>query len=111
MIELQEKEKATAVLVGIDRFRTREKTEYSMRELENIFDTEVMDRTGLILQIFSKRARTKEAKLQVESAQLKYLLPRLVGMRKNLSRQGGCSGRLSNKGAGEKQIELDRRRI
>ena len=69
------------------------------------------DRNGVILQIFSTRARTREARLQVKSAQLQYMLPRLVGMRKNLSRQGGGSGRLSNKGAGEEKLELDRRHI
>ena len=82
-----------------------------VRNLEKILDTEVIDRTGLILQIFAKRARTREARLQVEYAQLQYMLPRLVGMGKTLSRQGGGSGRLSNKGSGEKQLELDRRRI
>ena len=82
-----------------------------VRNLEKILDTEVIDRTGLILQIFAKRAGTREARLQVESAQLQYMLPRLVGMGKTLSRQGGGSGRLSNKGSGEKQLELDRRRI
>ena len=82
-----------------------------VRNLEDILDTEVMDRTGLILQIFSTRARTREAKLQVESARLQYLLTRLAHMRTGLSRQGGGSGRLSNKGAGEEQLELDRRHI
>ena len=82
-----------------------------IRNLEKAFDTEVIDRTGLILQIFSERAHTREAKLQVESAKLQYLLPRLSGMRSNLSRQGGGSGRLSNKGAGETKLELDRRHI
>ena len=82
-----------------------------VRNLEDLLDTEVMDRTGLILQIFSTRARTREAKLQVESARLQYLLPRLAHMRTGLSRQGGGSGRLSNKGAGEEQLELDRRHI
>jgi len=71
----------------------------------------VMDRTSLILRIFSERARTREARLQVESASLKYMLPRLVGMRESLGRQGGASGSMSNKGQGEKQIELDRRHI
>lgn len=86
-------------------------TPMQVRNLENALDTEVLDRTGIILQIFSTRARTREAKLQVESARLEYMLPRLAGMRKNLSRQGGGSGRLSNKGAGEEKIELDRRHI
>ena len=81
------------------------------RNLEKALDTEVIDRTGLILQIFAKRAKTREARLQVEYAQLQYMLPRLAHMKTSLSRQGGGSGRLSNKGSGEKQLELDRRRI
>lgn len=81
------------------------------RNLEKELDTEVMDRTGLILQIFSRRARTREARIQVEYAQLQYALPRLAHMNRTLTRQGGGSGRLSNKGAGEKQLELDRRHI
>lgn len=71
----------------------------------------VLDRTTLILDIFAIRARTREAKLQVESARLKYLLPRLVGMHEALTRQGGTSGSMSSRGAGEKKLELDRRRI
>ena len=82
-----------------------------IRNLERILDTEVIDRTGLILQIFAKRARTRESRMQVEYAQLQFMLPRLAGMRTELSRQGGGSGRLSNQGAGEKKLELDRRRI
>ncbi len=82
-----------------------------VRNLEKALDTEVMDRTGIILHIFSLRARTNEARMQVEYARLEYILPRLAGMYKGLSRQGGGSGRLSNKGAGEQKIELDRRRI
>ena len=82
-----------------------------MVNLSNELKVEVIDRTGLILNIFAERARTKEARLQVDYAQLKYMLPRLVGLRANLSRQGGTGGSLSNKGSGEKQIELDRRKI
>lgn len=82
-----------------------------MRNLQKELELPVMDRTGLILDIFSNRAKTKEAKLQVETAKLKYMLPRLVGMHESLSRQGGASGSMSNKGAGEKKLELDRRRI
>ena len=82
-----------------------------VRNLEKALDTEVLDRTGLILQIFARRAHTRESRLQVEYAQLQYMLPRLAHMRTSLSRQGGGSGRLSNKGSGEKQLELDRRRI
>lgn len=79
--------------------------------LKEALQVAVLDRTNLILQIFSDRARTREAKLQVEVANLQYLLPRLVGAYDALSRQGGGSGSMSNKGAGEKKIELDRRRI
>ena len=82
-----------------------------IRNLGKELETVILDRTGLILEIFSERARTREAKLQVESAQLQYLLPRLAGMRQNLDRQGGNSGSRSSRGAGEKQIELDRRHI
>ena len=77
----------------------------------------VLDRTNLILDIFAMRARTREAKLQVETARLQYILPRLVGMRENLSRQGGSGsasggkGSVSNRGAGETKLELDRRKI
>lgn len=82
-----------------------------MRNLQQELDLEVMDRTGLILDIFSERAKTREAKLQVETAKLQYMLPRLVGLHEALGRQGGASGSLSNKGSGEKKIELDRRKI
>ena len=85
-------------------------TPSQLRNLQQELDTAVMDRTNLILEIFSKRAGTREARLQVEVASLQYLLPRLVGMHEALSRQGGGSG-LANKGAGEKKLELDRRRI
>lgn len=82
-----------------------------LRNLQNVLEKPVMDRTTLILEIFSSRAKTKEAKLQVEVARLQYMLPRLVGLHDALSRQGGASGAMSNKGAGEKKIELDRRRL
>lgn len=85
-------------------------TPSQLRNLQQELETAVMDRTNLILEIFSKRARTREARLQVELASLQYLLPRLVGMHEALSRQGGGSG-LANKGAGEKKLELDRRKI
>lgn len=81
-----------------------------LRNLQQILKKPILDRTSLILDIFSERARTREAKLQVETAKLQYLLPRLVGMHEALSRQGGGSG-LANKGAGEKKLELDRRKI
>ena len=82
-----------------------------LRNLQRELDSPVMDRTTLILEIFSRRARTREAKLQVEVARLQYMLPRLVGLHDALSRQGGASGAMSNKGAGEKKLELDRRRL
>lgn len=82
-----------------------------MRNLGKELELPVLDRTGLILDIFALRAKTREAKLQVEAARLQYILPRLVGMRENLSRQGGTGGSMSNRGAGETKLELDRRRI
>ncbi len=86
-------------------------TPSQLRNLQKELDLAILDRTTLILDIFETRARTREAKLQVESARLKYLLPRLVGMHKALTRQGGTSGNMSSRGAGEKKLELDRRRI
>lgn len=86
-------------------------TPSQLRNLQNELDKPILDRTTLILDIFETRARTREAKLQVESAKLKYLLPRLIGMHEALTRQGGTSGSMSSRGAGEKKLELDRRRI
>ena len=82
-----------------------------VRNLSTEIQLPILDRTALILEIFSNRAQTREAKLQVELARLQYLLPRLAGMGTALSRQGGGSGSRSNKGAGEKKLELDRRLI
>jgi len=82
-----------------------------LRNLSRELDCPVMDRTTLILEIFSARAKTREACLQVEVARLQYMLPRLVGLHDALSRQGGASGAMSNKGAGEKKLELDRRKL
>ena len=84
-------------------------TPSQLRNLQQIIGKPVMDRTALILEIFSARAGTREARLQVESARLQYLLPRLVGMHAALSRQGGGSG-LANKGAGEKKLEQTQNR-
>ncbi len=81
-----------------------------LRNLEDALEREIVDRTMLILEIFAKRAKTREAKLQVEVARLKYMLPRLVGLNDDLSRQGGGSG-LKNKGSGETKLELDKRRV
>ncbi|WP_078392429.1 GTPase HflX [Shouchella patagoniensis] len=82
-----------------------------IRNLEKKLEVTVYDRTMLILDIFGERAKTKEAQLQVEIARLNYLLPRLVGMRASLSRQGGSGAGLANRGAGETKLELDRRKI
>lgn len=82
-----------------------------IRNLGRELELPILDRTNLILDIFALRAQTREAKLQVETARLQYMLPRLVGMHEALSRQGGASGSMSNKGTGEKKIELDRRKI
>jgi GTP-binding protein HflX len=79
-----------------------------LRELQTRLALKVVDRTQLILDIFARRARTREGKLQVELAQLKYLLPRLVGAGLELSRLGGGIG---TRGPGETKLESDRRRI
>jgi GTP-binding protein HflX len=78
------------------------------RELETITGLKILDRTQLILDIFAQHARTPEARVQVELAQLKYLLPRLVGKGKDLSRLGGGIG---TRGPGETKLEVDRRRL
>lgn len=89
-----------------------ELTPSQIRNLENGLACKVIDRTMLILDIFARRARTKEARMQVDLAQLQYMLPRLVGLRASLSRQGGgTGGGFQNKGAGETKLELDRRVI
>ncbi len=82
-----------------------------LRNLNRELETAVMDRTTLILEIFSRRAKTREAKLAVDVAALSYALPRLVGLHDALSRQGGTSGAMSSRGAGETKLELDRRHI
>lgn len=85
-----------------------ELTPGQLRNLEGVFDCRVLDRTQLILDIFAARARTREGKLQVELAQLRYLLPRLAGKGGRLSRLGGGIG---TRGPGEMKLETDRRRI
>ncbi len=80
-----------------------------MRNLQERLEKPILDRSALILDIFVSRARSREARLQVETARLQYMLPRLVGLHAALSRQGGASGSMSNRGVGEKKLELDRR--
>lgn len=83
-----------------------------IRNLERDLECKVIDRTMLILDIFDRRANTREAQMQVELAQLQYMLPRLVGLHASLSRQGGgTGGGFRNRGAGETKLELDRRKI
>ena len=82
------------------------------RVLTDLLGIQVLDRCGLILDIFAQRAKTKEGRLQVELAQYKYLLPRLTGMWTHLERQGGSGqGSIGAKGPGETQLETDRRLI
>ena len=84
-----------------------------MRVLTEVFGVQVLDRCGLILDIFAQRAKTKEGRLQVELAQYQYLLPRLTGMWTHLERQAGTSGKgpIGSKGPGETHLETDRRHI
>lgn len=93
---------AATLIFGIDL------TAAQARELEAATGLKILDRTQLILDIFAQHARTPEAKVQVELAQLKYLLPRLVGQGKDLSRLGGGIG---TRGPGETKLEQDRRRL
>lgn len=93
---------AACVIFGHDLSPTQ------LRNLEAAIDVKVIDRTQLILDIFARRARTREGKLQVELAQLNYLLPRLAGQGTSLSRLGGGIG---TRGPGEQKLEFDRRRI
>lgn len=85
-----------------------ELTGSQIKNLEDIIGKKILDRTGLILDIFATRAKTKEAKLQVKLAQLEYRLPRLVGYRNYLSREGAGVG---TRGPGEQKLEIDRRSI
>jgi GTPase len=93
-----------ANLVIVDQ----ELTANQQRMLEEVVGCKVIDRTELILDIFAQRAQTREGKLQVELAQLKYLLPRLIGKGLSLSRLGGG---IATRGPGETKLEIDRRRI
>lgn len=85
-----------------------ELTPSQQRNLEEALDTKILDRTGLILDIFARHAQTREGRLQVELAQLEYRLPRLTRMWTHLSRQG--VGGVGLRGPGETQLEVDRRR-
>lgn len=102
------KQAITALEVDLVIFND-ELTPTQIRVLEKALDVQIIDRSFLILSIFSKRAKTKGSYLEVSLAQQKYLLPRLVGMRDSLSRQGG--GTYNAKGPGETKLELDRRTI
>ena len=84
-----------------------------IRVLTELLGVQVIDRSGLILDIFAQRAKTKEGCLQVELAQYQYLLPRLIGMWTHLERQAGTSGKgpIGSRGPGETQLETDRRHI
>ena len=99
-------EKATMVIFDNDLSPSQ------IRVLTELLGVQVIDRSGLILDIFAQRARTKEGCLQVELAQYQYLLPRLIGMWSHLERQGGTGGSpIGTKGPGETQLETDRRHI
>lgn len=100
--ELVQESEANVVIFGDDLSPTQQ------RNLEQAVTVRVLDRTQLILDIFAQRAHTKEGKLQVELAQLEYLLPRLAGKGTELSRLGGGVG---TRGPGETKLETDRRRL
>ena len=102
-----ENESATMVIFDNDLSPSQ------IRVLTEMLGVQVLDRSGLILDIFAQRAKTKEGCLQVELAQYQYLLPRLVGMWTHLERQAGTSGKgpIGSKGPGETQLETDRRHI
>ena len=105
--ELVKSQEATMVIFDNDLSPSQ------MRVLSEEFGVQVLDRSGLILDIFAQRAKTKEGRLQVELAQYEYLLPRLIGMWTHLERQAGTSGKgpIGSKGPGETQLETDRRHI
>ena len=102
-----ENEEATMVIFDNDLSPSQ------IRVLSELLGVQVIDRSGLILDIFAQRAKTKEGCLQVELAQYQYLLPRLIGMWTHLERQAGTSGKgpIGSKGPGETQLETDRRHI
>ena len=99
-----QEEKATMVIFDNDLSPSQ------LRVLTEMTGVQVLDRSGLILDIFAQRARTREGRLQVELAQYQYLLPRLIGMWTHLERQGGTSGKgpIGSKGPGETQLETEK---
>ena len=105
--ELVKSQEATMVIFDNDLSPSQ------MRVLSEEFGVQVLDRSGLILDIFAQRAKTKEGRLQVELAQYQYLLPRLIGMWTHLERQAGTSGKgpIGSKGPGETQLETDPRHL
>jgi GTP-binding protein HflX len=109
------KVKETAALVEANEADVaifdNELTPTQLRNLENALGCRILDRTQLILEIFAQRARTREAKLQVEIARLQYMLPRLSGKGESMDRLGGGGVGTVVRGGGEKKIVLDRRRI
>ena len=100
---LAEKHQASAIIFDDDLSPAQ------VRNLEKLIGKKVLDRSGLILDIFAGRARTREAKTQVELAQLEYMLPRLTRAWSHLERQAGGAGGGAKRGVGETQLELDRR--
>lgn len=82
-----------------------------LRNLDEALNLVVLDRTALILEIFARRAKSKEAKLQVEVARLQYELPRMIGSYTAYGRQAGSLGTMQSRGVGETKLELDRRRL
>jgi len=100
--ELVEKKKSDVVIFN------EELSPAQQRNLEDFLGAKVVDRTGLILDIFAQRARSREGKLQIELAQLNYIMPRLSGRGIEMSRLGGGIG---TRGPGETKLEMDRRKI
>ena len=103
--ELAENQECTLAIIDNDLSPSQ------ARAMEEELGIRVVDRSGLILDIFAQRAQTKEGRLQVELAQYQYLLPRLTGMWTHLKRQAGTSAPIGTRGPGETQLETDRRHI
>ena len=101
--EIKEESSSCEIIIFL-----QELTPIQLKNISDEVNVPVIDRTMLILKIFQVRAKTKEAKLQVEIANLRYMLPRLIGLHTDLSKIGGSSSN-ATRGAGEKKLELDRR--